>query len=175
MASAATQRLNGVERVEALSCAIRKMFEAQRELQTAFPKRLFTPDGRMIGDIGEAIAEMAYRVTVDAKSRKDWDGKREETCDGCPEVQVRATQGDETYIKKPPEDGRLLVFKIFRDGTWECCYNGGARSVWNSQATRKANERGEKFIKLQALKVLNQTVADAERIALRLSLEPRED
>jgi hypothetical protein len=167
MAMISTQQRKRAEQVDALSAAIRKMFEAQKELQGAFPKRLFTPDGRMIGDIGQAIAELTYQVTVDARSRKDWDGKREEVCAGCPEVQVRATQTDNTYVKEPPDDGRLLVFKIFRDGSWECCYNGDARSVWVSLEKRQANKAGEKTIKVDALRTLNKAVEDCERIGMR--------
>ena len=69
--------------------------------------------------------------------RKHWDGKREDVCAGCPEVQVRATQKDLTYVKESPDDGCLLVFKIFPDGTWECCYNGNTARVWCSLNARK--------------------------------------
>jgi hypothetical protein len=157
---------------DALSAAIRKMFEAQSALQRVFPKRLFTPDGRMIGDIGEAIAEIDYQVTVDAKSRKHWDGRRNDACTGCSEVQVRATQKDETYVKESPENGCLLVFRIFPDGSWECCYNGSAWRVWKSLAARKADDTNAKFIKLGELRKLNESVEESERVAKRQSEDP---
>ena len=155
------------KQADALSSAIREMFEAQRGLQRVFPKRLFTPDGRMIGDIGEAIAEIDFQVTVDPKSRKHWDGRREDGCSGCPDVQVRATQKDETYVKESPDDGCLLVFRIFPDGSWECCYNGSTARVWRSLASRKADGTNAKFIKLDELRKLNKLVKDGERVAAR--------
>ena len=151
----------------ALTAAIQKMFEAQRDLCGAFPKRPFTPDGRMIGDIGEAIAEIDYQVTVDPKSRKDWDGKREGVCEGCREVQIKATQKDSVDLKEPPDSGCLLVFKILRDGSWECCYNGDIGRVWKSLGENKASKSGEKSINVDALKKLNQAVEGCDRIALR--------
>jgi hypothetical protein len=162
------QQRNGVGQAEALSAAIRKMFETQKELQGAFPKRLFTPDGRMMGDIGEAIGEIEYQVIVDPKSRKHWDGKREDGCEGCRELQIRATQKDETYVKEPPDGGYLLVFKIFRDGTWECCYNGSAMRVWGFLAPRNADHTNAKAIKIDELRRLNRDVEGVERIAKRL-------
>jgi len=162
-----TAQQSRTAQAEALKTAIRKMFEAQRQLREAFPKRLFTPDGRMIGDIGEATAEIAYQVTVDPTSRPHWDGKREDICEGCLDVQIRATQKDDTYMKEPPDDGRLLVFKIFSDGSWECCYNGDARKVWRSLDAKKATKNGEKFISLDALRKLNQDVQNCQRVPLR--------
>jgi hypothetical protein len=155
---------------EALRAAIRKMFDAQGQLHEAFPKRLFTPDGRMIGDIGEAIAEITYEVTVDSTSRAHWDGKREDACEGCTEVQIKATQKSDTYMKEPPDDGRLLVFKISADGSWMCCYNGDARRVWSSLDAKKANRNGEKFISLEALIKLDRDVENCQRIPLRDAL-----
>jgi hypothetical protein len=151
----------------ALSGAIREMFQVQRLLHEAFPKRPFTPDGRMIGDIGEAIAEISYRVTVDTGIRKHWDGKREEGNAKCAEVQIRATQKDDTYVKQSPDVGCLLVFKISPDGTWECCYNGNTDRVWSSLEAKKANQAGEKMIGLGALRKLDKNVGGGERVALR--------
>jgi hypothetical protein len=161
------QQKSRAAQAETLRAAIRNMFDAQRQLREAFPKRLFTPDGRMIGDIGEAIAEITYQVTVDSTSRAHWDGKREDICEGCTEVQIRATQKSDTYMKEPPDDGRLLVFKIFSDGSWICCYNGDARGVWNSLEAKKANKSGEKFISLEALIELDRGVENCQRVPLR--------
>ena len=150
-----------------MKAAIRQMFQAQEALRAAFPKKPFTPDGRMMGDIGEAIAEISYRVTIDEKLRKHWDGKWEEGTTECSEVQVRATQKEETYVKEPPHDGCLLVFKISPNGSWKCCYNGSPNRVWKSLETRRADKTGAKLIQLAALRKLNKEVAPSESISLR--------
>ena len=149
--------------------AIRKMFLAREELHSTFPKKPFTPDGRMIGDIGEAIAEIYYKVTIDSKLRKHWDGLREDDNYKFPEVQVKATQKDETYLKEPPHDGSLLVFKIYPDGKHECCYNGSIVRVWEYLVKQKPDKTNAKIISLVNLKSLNDKISDSshERIAPR--------
>jgi hypothetical protein len=169
MTTTFTQEPDRAAQAIALSAAIRDMYESRKRLHEAFPKRRFTPDGRMVGDIGEAIAEIYYRVTVDASGRKHWDGKREDACSRCPEVQVRVTQSEDTYVKESPDDGCLLVFKIFPDGTWECCYNGSTDRVWDSLALKNAHGSGEKPIKLDALRNLNKVVGEGERVELRIA------
>jgi hypothetical protein len=67
-------------------------------------------------------------------------------------VQIKATQKDETYLKRPPCDGDLLVFKIKRDGEYELCYDGPALKVWDSLNHRKADVTGAKMIDLKKLK-----------------------
>ncbi len=68
------------------------------------------------------------------------------------EVQVKATQKDETYLKKPPYEGNLIVFKIFSSGEWECCYDGKIMRIWNSLAKQKPDSTGAKFIQLARLR-----------------------
>ncbi len=148
-----------------LQAAIRTMFQAQKALHTSFPKKPFTPDGRMIGDIGEAIAEIDYRVTIDSKLRKDWDGVRENSAVKHPEVQVKATQKNQTYLRKPPHEGSLLVFKIFTDGHWECFYNGKISQVWNYLVNKKPDSTGAKFIALDEL--MKFKTSKKEKIPLR--------
>ncbi|HRY36347.1 MAG TPA: hypothetical protein P5230_00490 [Candidatus Magasanikbacteria bacterium] len=121
-----------------LNLAIKKLFEAQDILHSVFPKKPFTPDGRIVGDIGEAIAEIYYCVEVDNKLRKDWDGTRTDLLDlEYREVQIKATTKEETYLKKPPHEGILLVFKIHENGQWNCVYNGSIMAVWDSLNHKK--------------------------------------
>ncbi|MDD3662726.1 MAG: hypothetical protein PHT84_02575 [Candidatus Pacebacteria bacterium] len=67
-------------------------------------------------------------------------------------VQIKATQKDETYLKKPPCDGDLLVFKVYRSGDYECCYDGSADKVWRALEHRKMDVTGAKMIDLKRLK-----------------------
>jgi len=158
---------------QGLRAAIKKMFLVREELHAAFPKKPFTPDGRMIGDIGEAIAEICYKIIIDDKLRKDWDGTREGGNYKYLEVQIKATQKDGTYLKKPPHDGGLLVFKIFPDKKWKCYYNGSILRVWNYLNLQNPDNTGAKIISLDRLERLDKTInGDAkERIPLRKSVK----
>ena len=44
--------------------AIRQLLDVGQDLRLAFPKKRFTLDGRLVGDIGEALAEQLYEITV---------------------------------------------------------------------------------------------------------------
>ncbi len=56
--------------------AIKNLYLSVAKLQTAFPDKPFTPDGRMVGDIGEAIAALKFNVVIDKRLRRHWDGYR---------------------------------------------------------------------------------------------------
>lgn len=94
------------------------------ELETMFPARKFTPDGIMVGSIGEVLAAYHYDLnllptgcaTHDAKSR---DGR-------C--VQVKTTQRHSIDIRSMPE--HLLVLRLEADGRCREFYNGPGALVW---------------------------------------------
>ena len=132
---------------------IRHMYASMRRLREAFPAKPFTPDGRMVGDIGEAIAALRFNVTLDERLRKHWDGYRE--IRGVRrDVQIKTTQKDSTYLKQPPHEGDLLVFKFFEDGRWKCCYDGPIQQVWDALDGQRSDHSGAKFVQLAALQDL---------------------
>ncbi len=141
-----------MSKISQLKEAIKGLYSSVNKLNRAFPDKPFTPDGRMIGDIGEAIAALKFGVKLDKKLRKHWDGYRTDSLGKKCEVQVKATQKDKTYLKEPPHEGDLLIFKIFSDGESERCYDGKIMRVWNSLAKQKPTKNGEKFIKLARLR-----------------------
>ena len=143
--------------------AIKNMYVAVNELRAAFPGRRFTPDGKMVGDIGEAIGKILYDLELYERSKKDWDGWWFDSEGNRREVQVRATQCETTYIKKPPGRGTLLIFKIdsTADGAYRVVYNGDAESAWNHVHHQKSTE---KTISLKDLSKLQEKVAPEDMI-----------
>ena len=139
-----------------LKKAIIHLYVSVSKLHSAFPDRKFTPDGRMVGDIGEAIAALEFNVILDEKSKKHWDGHRVGLTGKERKVQIKTTQKDETYLKEPPHEGDLLVFKIFRNGEWKCYYDGSIVKVWRSLKNKKPDKTGAKAITLGKLKVLQK-------------------
>ena len=51
------------------------IFQGIKRLHEAFPSRAFTIDGRLVGDIGEVIAELEYDLTLDEVSVPDHDAQ----------------------------------------------------------------------------------------------------
>ena len=143
--------------------AIRNIYEAVGALRGAFPGRKFTPDGKMVGDIGEAIGKILYDLELDERSRKDWDGWWFDQNGNRREVQIRATQCDTTYLKKPPNKGTLLIFKIDKErmGEYHVIYNGDIEFVWNHVKHQRSKE---KTISLKDLIMLQETVSREDMI-----------
>ena len=138
---------------------IRNIYAIAAELETMFPGRKFNPDGNMVGSIGEAIAEVEYRVELFALCTPGIDGA---VCGR--NVQIKTTQGREVAVKKPKAADLLLVIRISSDGNWERVYDGDSERVWNALATQKESFMREKTISVKRLRQLQAGVEDRDRI-----------
>ncbi|GAL31213.1 hypothetical protein JCM19239_6598 [Vibrio variabilis] len=54
---------------------IRKLYEIVNELEAMFPERHFTPDGHLVGSIGEVLAEYHYGLELFTASAETHDAK----------------------------------------------------------------------------------------------------
>lgn len=68
---------------------VERLYEIVHELEQQFPGRRFTPDGHMVGSLGEVLAEYRYKLKLFRASTERHDA---ETQDGR-RVQIKATQG----------------------------------------------------------------------------------
>ena len=134
--------------------AVKSVFDACRRLsKISGYVRKFTPDGRMVGDIGEVIAGSFYMVDLHNVGHHDWDGTYNDR-----NVQIKTTGGNDTYLKEPPKDGfgnsLLMVFRIDREsGKYELVYNGDIQRVWNA-----LKNNNSKMISLDRLRQLQKSV-----------------
>ena len=130
--------------------------DISRDLESLFPGRHYTPDGHMIGSIGEALAASYYDLelfpasaeTHDARSR---DGRL---------VQIKATQVNCVSLSSEPEF--LLVLKIHSDGTFSEIYNGPGALVW--AYCGKMQKNGQRKISLKKLQELQPEIAATARL-----------
>jgi hypothetical protein len=141
------------------SALVNQIYEAVAALEKLYPGRHFTPDGHMVGSIGEAIAAEHYGIELYPASHAKFDGRK-----GRKEIQVKATQGASVDLKHGA--GTLLVLKIRQDGSFEEIYNGDAARVWKLLSGRKANPAGEIAVSLKRLSILQREVVEAEKISL---------
>jgi len=136
---------------------LKQIYSAVTGLEEMFPGRHFTPDGHMVGSIGEAIAKYHYGIELYPPGRAVFDGHK----DGR-EIQIKATQRNNVDLK-PAEGGTLLVLKLEQNGDFDEIYNGDADRVWKSLSHRKAS-RGEISISLKQLQTLQKSVRDHDKI-----------
>jgi hypothetical protein len=92
--------------------ALKLIFRGIKSLEDAFPNRRFTIDGRLVGDIGEVIAELEYDVTLDEKLRPGRDGVTSDHRN----VQIKATFKDSLTFGACPD--YYLGFKLNNNGDY---------------------------------------------------------
>jgi hypothetical protein len=135
------------------------------ELRTAFPKKRFTLDGRLVGDIGEALAEQIYALTVFDRFERHHDAK----ADDGRLVLVKATmQGTLTFpADHIPEC--YLGLSIDATGTATEVFNGpGSRRAEQSRARRRPDSKATQ-------QGLNLTTVCPEGARRRVTLNVRHE
>lgn len=111
--------------------ALERIFQGINRLKEAFPNRMFTIDGRLVGDIGEIIASLEYELDLHERSQPDHDA---ETSDGR-RVQIKATFRDQLTFKTVPDF--YLGFKLFEDGNYKEVFNGPGKVIFDRYKSRK--------------------------------------
>ena len=139
---------------------LKAIYDAVDELERMFPGRHFTPDGHLVGSLGEALAAHYYNVQLSSASAECHDG----TCDGL-QVQVKATQGDRVGISSKPD--YLLVLRLSRDGTFVEEYNGPGAAVWELVEHKPLPKNGQYQVSLSTLRRLMLRVPPHERLPRR--------
>lgn len=137
---------------------IKQLYSTVSELESMFPGRHFTPDGHMVGSIGECLVADAYGLELKRASNKGFDAIAP---DG-KEVEIKATQSKSVAFRSEPE--HTIIIKIFPDGTFEDIYNGPGSLVWQQFLDKKTPSNGQFQISLNKLKALNKQVIDSERV-----------
>lgn len=148
-----------------IAAGLGKIIAAITEMNAAFPHRKFTMDGRLVGDIGEIVAELEYDLTADKVSRSVHDAV---TSDGR-HVQVKAGFGETLTFGKVPE--YYLGLKLFPDGSHREIYNGPGHIIYQHfKKTRQNFGENLQSVSQVTLIRLSETVPDDERIKKRFAL-----
>ena len=108
-----------------------KIFSGIEDLKSELPDKSFTIDGRLVGDIGEAIIQRDYDVTLYGGLAKNYDGYT--SCGK--QVQIKATFKAHLGFKLVPD--YYLGIKINRDGSYEEIFNGPGRYILEYFSHRK--------------------------------------
>lgn len=144
-----------------------KLYEARNELQDAFKEFKFTLDGKLIGDIGEAIAIEVF----DLKKLKD--GTKSHDCETSEGklVQIKTTQkkrrcGRIALGNSRPEFNNLIAIQIDENGMYEVIYNGLGKPI--TDRFKSIPIKQAYSISVIHLKELDAEIKPNERITKRL-------
>src|SRR5262245_31264701 len=124
------------------------IYRAVRELEANYPGRKFTPDGHLVGSIGEVIAAEALDLILYRPSHPGHDARDAHDRD----VQIKLTSGRSVSLYSTCE--RLLVLKIVNPDEAEIAYYGPGEPAW--AAAGKLQKNGQRTIRLSKLKQLGR-------------------
>lgn len=128
-----------------LPAPVAAIYAAVSELEALYPGRKFTPDGHLVGSIGEVIAAEAFSLTLYPMSHAGHDAS-----DVNGPVQVKMTAG--TSIAMYDCCVRLIVLKVVSPEEAEVIYDGPGEPVWMNAG--KVQKNGQRTISLSTLRRL---------------------
>lgn len=137
---------------------VKQLYATVNELETMFEGRHFTPDGHMVGSLGECLVADAYGLELKTASNKGYDA----ISPAGKEVEIKATQGKSVSFRSQPQ--HAIIIKILRDGTFEEIFNGPGALVWEQFAGKDMPSNGQYQISLSKLKVLSEQVSEADKV-----------
>jgi hypothetical protein len=138
---------------------VQRLYALVGELEGHFPGRKFTPDGHLVGSLGEVLAAYYYDLELLVASTE-----RHDACskDGRL-VQVKATQAKSVALRSEPQ--HLLVLSLLRDGTVDEVYNGPGDLAWARIGPAQRN--GQYPLSLSTLRKLMPSVPEESRLPKR--------
>ena len=145
---------------QSIRAIVERIYDAVGELEELYPGRPFTPDGLMVGSIGEVVAAERYGLELFTPGYPTHDGVAP---DGRL-VQVKATQGSSIGINEEPNF--LIVLSLDRGCAFEEIYNGPGKRVWENASVRTGYKQRQ--ISVARLRSLNAEVSDVDRIPVVL-------
>ena len=134
------------------------LYDIVDRLEALFPGRKFTPDGHLVGSIGEVICARLFRLELLPASTPDHDAR---TRDGR-RVQIKFTQGARGVALRAEPD-YLLVLRLAPDRFLEVVYNGNGKSPWSQSGSMQRN--GQRQISLARLRAIDACVPDSDRLS----------
>lgn len=137
---------------------IQELYKITQTLESLYEGRHFTPDGHLVGSIGECLVADAYGLELMPASNKGYDAVDNEGR----KIEIKATQASRVAFRHEPDF--VIVIKILADGTFQEVYNGQGSLVWDQFKNKKLPSNGQYQISLSKLEELNQIVSENNRI-----------
>jgi hypothetical protein len=128
-----------------LPAPVADIYRAVVELEKLYPGRKFTPDGHLVGSIGEVIAAEHFGLTLYGMSKPGHDA-----FDANGDVQIKLTAGNS--VSMFADCARLIVLRVVSPKQAEVVYDGPGAPAWaNAGSTQKNGQRKITLTKLLAI------------------------
>lgn len=141
---------------------VQDLYGVVARLEELFPNRPFTPDGHLVGSIGEVIAAHRYALTLLTCSAECHDA-----ISACGKsAQIKATQGKAIGLRQEPD--YLTVLYLKKCGEFDEVYNGPGALPWSNAGKEQKN--GQRQISVAKLKKLMVAVPLESRLPVTIPL-----
>ena len=150
---------------ESIKTHIKSLLKIVSQLQKLYPQKRFTLDGRLVGDIGEVLAEESYLIKLNNGLTKHHDAM---CMDGTMrKVQIKSTMKDSLTFPCDHVPNYYLGIKINKDGTIEEIFNGPGKVIKQHIKNYKPTKTNLYNVSNSALKKLSEEVPAEKRIPKR--------
>jgi hypothetical protein len=144
--------------------AVKQMLAIVEQLCKAYPKKKFTLDGRLVGDIGEVLVEEAYDLKLFEDIKKHHDAQ----CSDGRLVQIKATMKKSLTFPADHVPDYYVGVQVGADGTFIEVFNGPGVIAGQSVQGRSKPKTNLHSVSLSALVKLQKNVRAEDRIPFRL-------
>ena len=145
---------------------IEKLYAIVDEFERLFDGWKFTPDGHLVGSIGEAVASYVYDLEPLKPSKETHDARTRS--EPRRDVQVKLTGGKKSVGLRGRPD-YLIVLQLVDRKRFEEVYNGPGGPAFDK--ARYSESSGQHSITLHSLRRLNERVDPSHRLVQVRSLE----
>ena len=144
--------------------AVKSMLKIVDELQKTYPKKKFTLDGRLVGDLGEILVEEFYDIILYENIKARYDGKTP----GGKKVQIKTTMQDSLTFPADSIPDFYIGIKIKEDGTFDEIYNGPGELIQKLIKDRSKPSNNLHNIPINKLIELNSKVEQSKKVKERI-------
>ena len=131
-----------------LPVEVAAIYRAAAALSARYPGRPFTPDGHLVGSIGEVVAAEALGLMLQKPSHPGHDARDADGRD----VQIKTTAGRKVALYATCD--RLVVLQIVSLEEAEIVYDGPGAPVWEQAG--KAGKNAQRVISLHRLRRITE-------------------
>jgi hypothetical protein len=147
--------------------AVREMLSIVEKLCAAYPKKRFTLDGRLVGDIGEVLVEEAYDLKLFENLKRHHDAQ----CGDGRLVQIKATMKNTLTFPADHVPDYYLGVQVRADGTFVEVFNGPGAIACEAVKGRSSPKNNLHSVSISALVRLQGKVTAKDRVPLRRNAE----
>ena len=147
----------------AIAKAVSDLLKIVNRLQQEYPHRRFTLDGRLVGDIGEILAEQFYDIKLHEGMQKHHDAVTSDNRN----VQIKATMKNSLTFPADHVPDYYLGIQILPTGKMKEIYNGPAKPIADYLKRRKNPKNNLHSVSFTILQKINENIDPNERIAER--------